>query len=550
MKAEDLHLLELLDVRPSEGSIRLKDRRMLLWDADAFGNLRKELIDSVGLDAARAILRRFGFANGYRDALSTREMFTWESDREWWLACPALQRNEGKVLAVPHRLVFDRDEGTFEMEVEWTDSYEALQHRRLYGTCDGPVCWTVTGYAAGFSTACFGQEVYVIETSCAATSTGNTCRVVGKTRRGWGDRGDDLAAAYEGHCLTAELEKLEAKLRRSARELSRRQRELAKLGSKHAETRPIVSKSPAMQRVLDLVDTVAQVNATVLVTGESGVGKERIARLLHDRSPRASGPFVPINCGALPETLLDSELFGHVKGAFTGAEHDKQGLFEAARGGTIFLDEIGETSAATQVKLLRVLQEREVRPVGSTKTAPIDVRVVAATNRDLDTMVADQSFRKDLYYRLKVIAIDLPPLRRRREDVLALAREFAAASGRMYGRGPCTLTPEAAEALLAYTWPGNVRELENAMESAAVMAGDGGRIVRENLPAEVRGATTSRLGSIGDEILPMAELEKRYILEVLEKLGGNRSHTARALEIGSNTLWRKLKAWGVPPARD
>jgi transcriptional regulator with PAS, ATPase and Fis domain len=351
--------------------------------------------------------------------------------------------------------------------------------------------------------------------------------------------------------MSGDLEKLEAKLRRKSRELSRSERELAKLvGGNDGAPRTVVSKSRAMERVLELVETVARVDATVLVTGESGVGKERIARLVHDQSPRAEGPFVPVNCGALPETLLDSELFGHVKGSFTGADNNKRGLFEAARGGTIFLDEIGETSQATQVKLLRVLQEKEVRRVGATETEPIDVRVVAATNRNLDEMVADGRFRKDLYYRLKVIAVELPPLRRRREDVLALAREFAAAAGRSYGRGPCTLTPEAAEALLSYSWPGNVRELENAIESAAVMAGESGRIQRDNLPSDVRGASTSPLGTVPDEVVPMAELEKRYVLSVLEKFDGNRTHTARALQIGSNTLWRKLKAWGVPSARD
>ncbi len=552
MKATDLHLLEVLDVRPEEGSIRLKDRRMLLWDADAFGSLRKELIDCVGLETARSILRRFGFANGYRDALSTREMFSWESDREWWLACPALQRNEGKVLARPTHLVFDRAAGIFEMEVEWRNSYEAAQHQRVCGRADAPVCWTVTGYASGFSTACFGEEVFVIEQECAATSSrGHTCRVVGKTRRAWGARGDLLAADYKEQRLATELEKLEATLRNKVRELSRSEREIARLrGERGGTSGTVVSKSPAMERVSALIDTVARVDATVLITGETGVGKERVARSVHDKSPRANGPFIPVNCGALPETLLDSELFGHVKGAFTGADSNRRGLFEAAVGGTIFLDEIGETSPATQVKLLRVLQEKEVRPVGSTQPEKVDVRVVAATNRDLDEMVAEGSFRKDLYYRLKVVCVEVPPLRRRREDILPLARAFASAACRAYGRGPCTLTPEAAEMLLAYSWPGNVRELENAIESAAVLAGDSDRIQRDNLPPEVRGASASPLGSLPDEVVPMAELEKRYVLSVLEKFHGNRTHTSRALCIGSNTLWRKLKAWGVPPARD
>ncbi len=551
MKAEDLHLLEVLDVRPDEGTIRLKDRRMLLWDADAFGSLRKELIETVGWEQARAILRRFGFANGYRDALSMREMFTWQDDRQWWLACPALQRNEGKVMTTPQSLVFDRQRGVFEMEVRWCDSYEAAQHKRVFGQAECPTCWTISGYASGYSTACYGEEVFVVETECAGMSTGRECRVIGKTRQAWGARGDQFAHDYESHPLTRELETLEARLRRKQRELSRSQRELQRLrGDGEADNGNMVARSRSMERVLELVETVARVDATVLITGESGVGKERIARMVHNRSPRANGPFVPINCGALPETLLESELFGHIKGAFTGAESNKRGLFEAARGGTIFLDEIGETSPATQVKLLRVLQEREVRPVGATESAPIDVRVVAATNRNLDDMVASGEFRKDLYYRLKVVGVEVPPLRRRREDILALAREFAAKIGRLYGRGPCTLAPDAAEAIMAYPWPGNVRELENAIESAVVLAGTDTKVRREHLPPEPRGVSTSVHGAMPDEVVSLQEMERRYIVGVLEKFDGNRTHTAKALGIGSNTLWRKLKAWGVPPARE
>ena len=549
MKADDLHLLDLLELKPEEGSIQFKSRRMLIWDADAFGHLRRELIESLGLVRARPILRRFGFANGYRDARTTGELFSWDDEAEWWLSCPALQRHEGKVLALPQHLVVDRKGGRFEMEVVWRNSYEAAQHQRVFGRADEPVCWTLTGFASGFSTALMDEEVYVVEEECAAMN-GQRCRVVGRTRRAWGTAGAHHAAEYEARNLSAELEARETELRRHRRALRRRERELANLHSAGVEVHGgMVVRSRAMENALDLAQTVARVDTTVLIRGESGVGKELLARFIHDESPRADSRCIAVNCGALPETLLESELFGHVKGAFTGADCERPGLFESARGGTLFLDEIGETSLATQVKLLRVLQERKVRAVGAADEHPIDVRVLAATNRDLEQMVAVGSFRKDLYYRLNVVAVELPPLRERREDILPLAREFLAASCRTYGLTPRTLSPEAVDAITGYRWPGNVRELQNAIERAVVLSGDRPKVGRDDLPREVREGEQGEQGLSFDAILPIADLERRYVLDVLERMGGNRSATAKALGIGTNTLWRKLKSWGVPPAR-
>jgi DNA-binding NtrC family response regulator len=551
VKASELHLLELLELRPDIGSISFRNRRMLLWDADAFGHLRKELLTNLGPQRAKPILARFGFANGYRDALTTRELFNWDNDREWWLSCPALQKHEGKVRPEPVHLSVDRDNGIFEMEVLWEHSYEADQHKRSVGRADSPVCWTLTGYASGFSSALMGEEVFVVEQECAATG-GDRCRVVGKTRRAWGDLGDDIAKVYEAKPLSEELEAREAELARQQRILARKERELAKLRGPGLDVIDgIVAKSKAMGRVLELAQTVARVDTTVLVTGESGVGKERLAKFIHNQSPRHDDNFLAVNCGALPEPLLESELFGHTRGSFTGATSDKKGLFEAARGGTLFLDEIGETSPATQVKLLRVLQEREVLPVGATEPRPIDVRVLAATNRSLEQMVADGTFRKDLYYRLNVVTVDLPPLRTRQDDVLPLARQFIAQCCRQFDLEPRSLAADAAEALLSYAYPGNVRELQNAIERAVVVSKDATKIRLEDLPASLRGVPSNGNGngmSFG-EVVTMADLEKRYVLTVLERFDGNRTHTAKALGIGANTLWRKLKAWGVPPAR-
>jgi two-component system response regulator HydG len=285
------------------------------------------------------------------------------------------------------------------------------------------------------------------------------------------------------------------------------------------------------------------VDATVLITGESGSGKERIARLLHDESTRAAGPFIAVNCGAITETLLEGELFGHARGAFTGATHDRPGLFEAANGGTLLLDEVGEVSPGMQVKLLRALQEREIRRVGENKSRKVDVRIVAATNRDLALGVVDGNFRQDLYYRLKVVELRVPPLRERRDDILPLARVLLADAALRMQRKISGLAPGAADQLLRYEWPGNVRELENAMERAAALARTS-RVELEDLPEEIRQALPKPV-AISGTVRPLDEVEKEYILAALKLNGGNQTQTAEMLQIGSATLYRKLKSYGM-----
>ena len=293
-------------------------------------------------------------------------------------------------------------------------------------------------------------------------------------------------------------------------------------------------------KVLDMVETVAPTDSTVLITGESGTGKEVIARYLHDLSPRADNSFMSINCGALPESLLESELFGHVKGSFTGAVKDRAGLFTAANKGTFFLDEIGETTPATQVKLLRVLQQREVIPVGGTESMPIDVRMIAATNRDLEEEIKRGSFRGDLFYRLNVIAIHLPPLRERRDDIPVLATKFLARVGGTRHENPLALTPDAQDAMQAYDWPGNVRELENAMERAVILT-TGDSIGVEALPERVTARRVEPLVAERAIINPTLDaIERAYIMWVLQSEGGNKSRAASTLGIDASTLYRKL----------
>jgi two-component system response regulator AtoC len=312
----------------------------------------------------------------------------------------------------------------------------------------------------------------------------------------------------------------------------------------------VVSASAAMADVLKQVRKVAPVKTTVLLTGESGTGKELIARALHELSPRASFPFVAVNCGAIPRELVESELFGHVKGAFTDASRNRKGLAAEADGGTLFLDEIGELPVALQVKLLRFLQEEEIRRVGDTRTTRVDVRVVAATARDLARAVAEGQFREDLFYRLDVVGIRLPPLRDRREDILPLARHFLARFGRLRPELPAlALSPEAAEALEAHRWPGNVRELEHVIERAVVMA-EGPVIRREDLPDAVRAEAAPAPGSLpADGTLSVKRatriLEEQLIRAALERTGGNRTRAAELLDLSYRALLYKIKEFGI-----
>jgi transcriptional regulator with PAS, ATPase and Fis domain len=309
----------------------------------------------------------------------------------------------------------------------------------------------------------------------------------------------------------------------------------------------LIARSRRMQAVVDLARRVAKVDATVLITGESGTGKERIARLVHEESARASGPFIAVNCGAITETLLESELFGHARGAFTGANTERPGLFEAANNGTLLLDEVGEVSPGMQVKLLRVLQEREIRRVGENISRRIDVRILAATNRDLLRGVAGGDFRPDLYYRLNVVELQVPPLRDRREDILPLARVLLLSAARRMGRHITTMAPRAADQLLRHDWPGNVRELENAMERAVALA-RGQRIEMDDLPEEIRQGLILPAGA-GGAVRTLDEVEKEYILAALELNDGNQTRTATQLRIGPATLHRKLKSYGAVKGR-
>jgi len=335
----------------------------------------------------------------------------------------------------------------------------------------------------------------------------------------------------------AEHRQLRVENRTLKQEISRRDR--------NGANQP-VGRSKAWLSVLRLAETVAPTESTVLIQGESGTGKEVVARYIHQLSARASGAFLSINCGALPESLLESELFGHVKGSFTGAVKDKSGLFTAAGGGTFFLDEIGETTPSTQVKLLRVLQQREIIPVGGTEAVPIDTRLLAATNRDLEEEMKRAAFRSDLFYRLNVFALHLPPLRSRRDDIPLLIDAFLHRAAQQRGTEPKRLTEGALDAMQSYGWPGNVRELENALERAVILS-DGEMIDVGALPERIteRRAEPLVTSQVTAANPTLDVIERAYIMWVLQSEGGNKSRTAEVLGIDPSTLYRKLSRYGV-----
>lgn len=327
-------------------------------------------------------------------------------------------------------------------------------------------------------------------------------------------------------------------LRREVTHLRQQLREVERFGE-------IIGKSPRMQEIYQIIEAVSQNKSNVLLSGENGTGKELVARTIHAKGPLSAKPFLAINCGALSETLLESQLFGHRKGAFTGAIEDHEGVFQAADGGTLFLDEITEIPQPLQVKFLRAIQEKEVTPLGSTRPVRVDVRIIAATNRNLEDAVRNATFRTDLFYRLNVVPIDLPPLRERREDIPLLVERFTEDFSRVYGVEPKRVTPAAMERIIQYAWPGNIRELQNAIERAFALSSEPEITLKDLPPAVLRAEEPAPAAEPVIEPLPLEEIEKRNIMAALQRTGGNKNEAARLLGIDRQRLYRKIEKYGL-----
>jgi len=541
MRVTDLDHPKLLELDPAGGVIRFAGQRALLLDAVAMGILRKYLVENFGIIAARTVLTQFGFAHGWRMAEAMRSEYKWDSDEEWRRAGPRIHALTGLFRVEP-----GSESPLSKNGMVLGGSYEAEQHLLHFGRSDIAVCWTICGLISGYLSCATGKETFVFEDRCLGNGHA-ACHLFGRTKAEWGnDHTEELRFFEPDHlkaCLDVSLKRVTETLKAAERKLRATQKALVRVAPDVAEPLQIIARSLEMRQLIDLARRVAEVDSTVLITGESGSGKERIAQLVHDESARAAGPFIAVNCGAITETLLESELFGHARGAFTGATHDRPGLFEAAHHGTLLLDEVGELSPGMQVKLLRAIQKREVRRVGENKSRSFDVRIVSATNRDLLAAVRDGKFRQDLYYRLNVVELKVPPLRSRRDDILPLARVLLAEVTLRMKRDITGLAPAAADQLLRYTWPGNVRELENAMERAAALA-QGARVELADLPEEVRNAIPKPVAAMG-LVRTLDEVTKDYIVAALALNGGNQTHTAEQLGIGAATMYRKLKSYGV-----
>ena len=548
-----LQLAELLEYRPSRGTIRLHSQRVVILSAAAMGLMRKELIETIGYAAARRVLLRFGFADGYHDAVTLRARSRWATPLDGIRSGALFHTLAGIVRAEVRRIDYDEETGRFEEDVIWHNSYEAEQHLHHYGESEDPGCWSLVGYSSGFVSACLGSEVYFRETMCVGQGSRH-CRAVGRDVESWGDERDAVRADFQTASLGEEVERLQASVRKRLKELDRRERALERRErelnllrdrvQRHAAAKRFVAGSQAMQKVLELAARVAPLDTTVLVSGESGTGKEFVVRLIHDQSSRAGAPFVSINCAALTETLLESELFGHVRGAFTGAVRDKAGLFEVAGAGTIFLDEIGEVAPAVQAKLLRVLQEREIRRVGAERSTRVHARVIAATNRDLRAAVDSGDFREDLYFRLAAFVVTVPPLRERGEDIPALVHLFVARAAERMKKDVGAVSAAAMSALLRYQWPGNVRELEHAVERAVILA-DRATVRPRDLPPEVTGDVPQH--RVSPDTLDLRAQERASIERALARFAGNRKKAAAALNISTVTLWRRMRQYGLVP---
>ena len=536
-----------------EGRIWLDDQRMLLLHLSAFAALREELVGAMGMRRARGLLMRMGYTSGSRDADLVRKVRPGRGELDAFFVGPQMHMLEGIVRVEPVRVEMDQHQGHYYGEFLWHDSSEDDAHLSVFGVGSEPACWMQIGYASGYTSAFMGRPIAYREVECRSMGDAQ-CRIIGRPLEQWPDP-EEERTVYEfdrkgrgqvNVCGTMDLPDPEE--------------------ADGADEPRLVGASSGFIAAFHRLEQVATANTSALLLGETGVGKERFARMLHDMGCRAKAPFIAVNCSAIPHDLIESELFGVERGAFTGAVESRPGRFERADGGTLFLDEVGTLSPSAQAKLLRALQEREIERVGGTCSKSVDVRVVAATNVDLRAEVEARRFRADLYYRISVFPIRIPPLRERRDDIPRLVEHFLLRFSVMHGKKVAGFTARAIDALLDYPYPGNIRELENMVERAVILVSaeepiDVGHLLDAGDALEPRYMSLSAEGAltdgddgepeeedvdmIADQALDAAlsvdELETKMLEKAVARAGGNLSHAAKLLGLTRPQLAYRLK---------
>jgi transcriptional regulator with GAF, ATPase, and Fis domain len=570
-------IAECVAFSPGDGRIWMNDQRMVLMHGGALGSLRRELIDSLGVDKARGLFTRMGYLSGSRDARMTRER--WPDADLGALYTARLHSLEGMVKVEPLHFNFDPERRHFDGEYLWHDSIEADEHIAAYGIGTSPSCWMSVGYAIGYGSTLIGHLVICREVGCRSMGD-NACRLIARSAELWDDVREDM------HYLNAEDFVETPALRRRTVAVPAEYPRGEGVSPNLPYNTAMVGASSAFNAACHQLQRVAPTDATVLFTGESGVGKEMFASTVHRISPRADKPFIAINCAAIPETLIESELFGVERGAFTNATQSRPGRFERANGGTLFLDEIGTLSLVAQGKLLRALQEGEIERVGGSHSIRVDVRVVAATNVGLRRAVCEGTFREDLFYRLNVFPIELPPLRDRRDDIPLLLNHFLTHYCLKYKRNVSGFSLRVMKTLLNYSFPGNIRELQNLVERGVISATDGSLIdlchmfnSGESIPSEVlsvafsgesgtlarepeaprTGATIpvggesllqtlSVLAGEGNGTLSLEQIERTLVENAVEQTRGNLSAAARLLGMTRSQLAYRCEKYRLDEA--
>ncbi|MGP9831805.1 sigma 54-interacting transcriptional regulator [Marinobacter sp. NSM] len=547
-------LTEQIHFQSSEGKIWFGEQRMLLMNLTSLGAFRREIVNSMGAERAKGFFLRLGYLSGLKDAELARKLRPHCSELDIFLAGPQLHSLKGMVKVIPLEIDLDQETGEFYGRFEWIDSWEVEICKTELGQMSEPACWVLLGYACAYTSSFMGREIIFREVSCRGCGD-EKCIIEGKPAEEWPDA-KEFSRHFKADPIIEELYDLQEQLNSLRSTLQRQQGQYYGIG-----------QSASYNKVCKMIDKAAQGKVSVLLLGETGVGKEVIAKSVHLRSERADAPFIAVNCAAIPPDLIEAELFGVEKGAYTGANQAREGRFERAHGGTIFLDEVVELTPRAQATLLRVLQEGELERVGDNRTRKVNVRVIAATNESLEQAVEEGRFRADLFYRLNVFPVQIPALRDRLEDLPLLAGHFLEKFHAQYEKRTLGLSDKALSLCMSYHWPGNIRELENVIERGVILTDNNETISQDALfvtpPATDKqpgerideegnmrsGPPEGGTGSWSDTILgsgiSLDEVEETLMRQAMEQANQNVSKAARLLGLTRPALAYRLKKSGI-----